>query len=454
MNSTKYTNQRFYLFSVARNLCDTHNDYGWNNFTISIILIVTVVYLKRVCDFKMSLRNFFTSYFLIIFRILLAGVAFCIGTMLSISYMQMTSCEVPSPLALIRPSKEEHFLVVLILTAPTNFVKRQAIRQTWINLNTFTPSRVDDYFYKEMFIPKYRDDGTLILEAASDQYRLADDFRVWNKFAARQDETQPSVAPQTKIKYYFTIGTQGMTEKERVGMMGEKFLHKDVILLDDHVDIYNNLTLKLLASIKEISRRVNFKYLLHCHDDTYVKLDVLVRDLINYDRALHISYANIKPMPELYWGYFYGKSHVVKQGLRNESHYLYGDRYVTYALGAGYVISYGLVKYINDHAKNLNALIREDCSVALWLVPFGNIHYRHDVRFDTGIQPRKCEEYHLVLGKRTPREMIQMYEDDKDICVEWYLRRFGRRSIYAYAYDWSKPPSRCCERTVYPEDEG
>lgn len=58
-------------------------------------------------------------------------------------------------------------------------------------------------------------------------------------------------------------------------------------------------------------------------------------------------------MRELYWGFFNGRAQVKRAGPWRETDWILCDYYLPYALGGGYVLSQGLVKFIADNANYL-----------------------------------------------------------------------------------------------------
>lgn len=394
------------------------------------------------------------------FHNFLFGFAFFLGCLFAVTFMKMYSCKVPSIETLINSDGEElnPFLMVLILSSPDNYAKRQAIRQTWINLNSTITQENEEKFYDNMFIPKYRVDGFLNLESVNEQRRNLHEYEMWTQISSykiKEKHEAYRISTANKVKHLFVVGTKNLKEKDIMSIKDEAVEHKDIILLEDHMDKYQNLTMKLLLSLRNITEKYQFKYLLKCDDDSYVRLNMILKDLVNYRHRIERHYGNYgnygnygPPPPELYWGYFNGRATIQKHGPWTETNFIYAERYLPYALGGGYVLSYNLVKFMSDNLEKLNTFVSEDISVGLWTAPFRNIHRRHDIRFDTGSVPRDCQEYHLVMHKRTPNQMESLYKKEGDICRE---HTFDQPEIIrpkAYFYDWNKNPVKCCDNFV------
>lgn len=135
----------------------------------------------------------------------------------------------------------------LILTGPDNEAKRDAIRTTWMK------------FANNIFI-----------ENGEKLYK-------WNHSWTEQHVSQ------SFIKFYFVIGTQGLSETKLLRLNSENSQNNDLLLLDSFEDSYKNLSIKMLYSLKWLSNRLkNLKYLIKCDDDSFVRVDLIVRDLEAY----------------------------------------------------------------------------------------------------------------------------------------------------------------------------
>ena len=108
-------------------------------------------------------------------------------------------------------------------------------------------------------------------------------------------------------------------------------VNSDLLLLP-MLDSYPTLTKKVLNTMVVLNRNVEFKFLIKCDDDTYIRIPEVI------DELHHTNYEN-----SLYWGFFDGRAPVKKTGKWEEKNYLLCDRYIPYALGGGYVLSHDLV---------------------------------------------------------------------------------------------------------------
>ncbi|XP_055636207.1 beta-1,3-galactosyltransferase 6 [Toxorhynchites rutilus septentrionalis] len=344
------------------------------------------------------------------------------------------SCE---PSGRVYETENSYFLMLLIVSAPGNVERRKAIRETYLNLR---PRMLNESYQDEViYVPTSDERGQLHLESTQTQRDLLDNYRQW-----RQKQIKNVKVMNFKVKALFAIGVHGLSRAERKAIYEEQRVYSDVLELDDLKDSYSNLTTKIFQSMNKIDKVYDFKYLMKLDDDTYLKLDLLSEDLLSYYEKMHkMRSAHRKPI-ELYWGYFKGASTIQQRGQWKESNYKLCDRYLPYALGGGYVLSKNLVTFIATHGASLSNYRSEDMAVGTWLSPFGNIHRRHDVRFDTAWMARKCQEYHIVLHKRTAQEMMDYYQGKQCVNTETQVTQRPKE----YFYDWTVPPSQCCKVLV------
>eukprot|EP00045_Choanoeca_perplexa_P005595 m.47182 g.47182 ORF g.47182 m.47182 type:complete len:309 (-) comp13207_c0_seq2:501-1427(-) len=239
-------------------------------------------------------------------------------------------------------------------------------------------------------------------------------------------------APSTH-KHYFFIAAKGLEPSTRQLLVDEDAIHHDLVLLPNAVEVYDQLTTKVLRSFQWIHEHYpNAQHVFKGDDDTFVRADLLSAELESSELR----------NTTLYWGYFDGRAPVRRSGKWEEKTWFLCDRYLPYALGGGYVLSMSLVQYLAEHADAFQKFKSEDVSVGLWLAPF-NITRKHDVRFDTEWKSRGCSNQHLVMHKQTPVDMYNKHEQWRQssgqrVCVTEETRR------HAYEYRWDLPASQCC----------
>ncbi|XP_057703121.1 beta-1,3-galactosyltransferase 6 isoform X2 [Corythoichthys intestinalis] len=228
----------------------------------------------------------------------------------------------------------------------------------------------------------------------------------------------------------FVVGTLGLSDEDLQNLNVEQGRHKDLLLLPDLKDSYENLTVKLLHMYSWLDRNVHFKFVLKADDDTFARLDLLKDELRG------------KEPSRLYWGFFSGRGRVKTAGKWREGSWELCDYYLPYALGGGYVLSSDLVRYVRLNAEYLKIWQSEDVSLGAWLAPV-DVRRTHDPRFDTEYKSRGCNNKYLVTHKQSLEDMLekhQMLQRDGRLCKEEVKLRLS------YVYDWSVPPSQCCQR--------
>lgn len=306
---------------------------------------------------------------------------------------------------------------VLIISGPDNEVKRDSIRATWMKIAS-----------------------NIFVENGEKLYKWN---HTWTKHQTRIK----------LIKFYFVIGTKGLSESKVTKLVNEENRSNDLLLFDNLEDTYENLASKMLKSLKWINENLEgLKYLIKCDDDSFVRVDLIVKELEAYGPEMNapeisefVSYKKtLSSYKGLYWGYFNGKARVYLAGKWQEKDWFLCDSYLPYALGGGYIISHSIVDYISKNTEFLSHYNSEDVSMGVWTASLDGINRVHDIRFDTEWKSRGCSKYMLVRHKQTPSDMFQLYktlvqsQGDKLCKIESTERK-------SYLYNWNVLPSSCCK---------
>ncbi|NXI84436.1 B3GT6 galactosyltransferase, partial [Rhipidura dahli] len=236
--------------------------------------------------------------------------------------------------------------------------------------------------------------------------------------------------PQGHVWSRFVVGTAGLGPEELRNLELEQNRHRDLLLLPELRDSYENLTAKVLATYVWLDSHLDFRFALKADDDTFVRLDVLLEEL----RA--------KEPRRLYWGFFSGRGRVKSGGKWKENAWVLCDYYLPYALGGGYVISADLVRFLHLSSHYLNLWQSEDVSLGVWLAPI-DVKRIHDPRFDTEYKSRGCSNKYIVTHKQSIEDMLEKHQTltkEGKLCKEEVKLRLS------YMYDWGVPPSQCCQR--------
>ncbi|XP_006871764.1 PREDICTED: beta-1,3-galactosyltransferase 6 [Chrysochloris asiatica] len=231
----------------------------------------------------------------------------------------------------------------------------------------------------------------------------------------------------------FAVGTAGLGADELRALEREQVRHGDLLLLPTLHDSYENLTVKVLAMLTWLDEHVDFEFVLKADDDSYARLDLIVAELRARDPSRR---------RRLYWGFFNGRGRVKPGGRWRESSWQLCDYYLPYALGGGYVLSADLVHYLRLSREYLRAWHSEDVSLGTWLAPV-DVQREHDPRFDTEYKSRGCSNQYLVTHKQSLEDMLEKHQT---LMREGRLCKEEVRLRLSYIYDWSAPPSQCCQR--------
>ncbi|XP_061712031.1 beta-1,3-galactosyltransferase 6 [Cydia pomonella] len=346
---------------------------------------------------------------------------FCIGCGIALCFLRIdcaNAVNTVTPVSARQGATNGIEYAVLVLTSPLNEERRNVIRSTWANFvsNIFVENGERLYKWNHSWTEKRRNH----------------DF----------------------IKVYFVVGTKGLSNEKLNMLKTESTRSNDMVLLDNLTDKYENLAMKMKLSFIWFYENIqNLKYIIKCDDDSFVRVDLIVKDLEafapqmnSYTLNTYIS-SQVKTgttqYQGLYWGYFNGHARVQLKGKWQEQDWFLCDNYLPYALGGGYVISRNIIDFIAKNADLLSSYRSEDISMGVWTAPLDGINRVHDLRFDTEWTSRGCLNHMLVRHKQTTQDMFQMYKalvDSKgeNLCKTETIERG------AYAYKWNSRPSQCC----------
>lgn len=154
----------------------------------------------------------------------------------------------------------------------------------------------------------------------------------------------------------FAVGTHGLDSEYKRTLITEQEKHSDMLFLNGLKDSYSNLTLKVLESFSWIAESIDAKFVLKVDDDSFVRLGDLVLDLQAKET-----------FGRIYWGFFRGDANVKKIGPWKEPNWILCDKYLPYANGGGYVLSYDLVRHISMQKNMLQLYNSEDVSVGKFI---------------------------------------------------------------------------------------
>ncbi|XP_059489019.1 beta-1,3-galactosyltransferase 6-like isoform X2 [Neocloeon triangulifer] len=203
----------------------------------------------------------------------------------------------------------------------------------------------------------------------------------------------------------------------------------DDLLFVDVQDRYDSLTTKVLQAFEKVTSHYNYRFLLKCDDDSFVRLSALKTELQTASSPL-------------YWGYFRGDARIKTSGKWRETKWDICDRYLPYAHGGGYVLSSDLVSFLARNVQMWRRFNSEDISVGTWLAAV-EARRRHDRRFDTEHRSRGCSNSYLVTHKQSPEQMKALWRQLKE---KGKMCETEETLVPGFEYNWNVPPSKCCNR--------
>lgn len=131
---------------------------------------------------------------------------------------------------------------MLILSSPNNEHQRDSIRTTWMKLA-----------------------NNIFIENGEKLY----------KWKLNMDSIIPNF-----IKFYFVVGIKNLDNNKLSQLNFENDRSKDLLLLNNLEDSYKNLATKMLQTLVWFSKNLpNMQYLIKCDDDSFVRVDLIVKDL-------------------------------------------------------------------------------------------------------------------------------------------------------------------------------
>ena len=255
--------------------------------------------------------------------------------------------------------------------------------------------------------------------------------------AIRQSWRNSYVEKGKQFPVRFVVGTLLLNSSATEQLVTENKKHNDLLLFHDLLDVYRNLTRKVLQMFIWVDHHMNYSYLLKIDDDTFARLDSIESEL-----------RERKSTKALYWGYFIGDHEPTSEGKWEEHNWFLSEKYLPYALGGGYVLSADLVRRIVVNSDALSLYISEDVSVGTWTSAF-DIERKHDARFQTEWQraqaeakDHNCDNRCLVVNELSVEKILEKHRNMASIGV--LCKREKVREAPHRCYRWNVPPSHCC----------
>lgn len=218
------------------------------------------------------------------------------------------------------------------------------------------------------------------------------------RMAVRKSWMQHKLIKSSHAVARFFVALHGRKEVN-VELKKEADYFGDIVIVP-YMDNYDLVVLKTIAICEYGHRTVAAKHIMKCDDDTFVRVDTVLKEAhkVGEDKSLYIGNINYHHKPLRY-----GKWAVTYEEWPEED-------YPPYANGPGYIISSDIAEFIiSEFEKHKLRLFKmEDVSMGMWVEQFNSskpVQYVHSVRFcQFG-----CIDDYYTAHYQSPRQMMCMW---------------------------------------------
>ncbi|KAF6151426.1 hypothetical protein GIB67_020650 [Kingdonia uniflora] len=219
------------------------------------------------------------------------------------------------------------------------------------------------------------------------------------RMAVRKSWMQSKLITSSKVVARFFVALHGRKEVN-VELKKEANFFGDVVIVP-FMDSYDLVVLKTIAICEYGVRTVAAKYVMKCDDDTFVRVDAVMREVkkVPDRKSLYVGNINYYHKPLRY-----GKWAVTYEEWPEED-------YPPYANGPGYVVSSDIAHFVvSEFEKHKLRLFKmEDVSMGMWVEKFSNktsVKYLHSLNFcQFG-----CIEDYYTAHYQSPRQLICLWD--------------------------------------------
>ncbi|KAF5726790.1 beta-1 3-galactosyltransferase 19 [Tripterygium wilfordii] len=219
------------------------------------------------------------------------------------------------------------------------------------------------------------------------------------RMAVRKSWIQHELIQSSKAVARFFVAVHGRKEVN-VELRREAEYFGDIVIVP-YMDKYDLVVLKTVAICEYGLRTVDAKYIMKCDDDTFVKVDTVLKEVkkVHEDRSLYVGNMNYNHKPLRH-----GKWAVTYEEWPEED-------YPPYANGPGYIISSDIAKFVVTEFERhkLRLFKMEDVSMGMWVEQFQSlkrVEYVHSLKF---CQFGCIEDYHTA-HYQSPRQMACLWK--------------------------------------------
>lgn len=203
----------------------------------------------------------------------------------------------------------------------------------------------------------------------------------------------------SSVEILFVVPARGMASNDLESLKQESITYQDVVVFLDSPTVPESEALLLELVWSSLNR--NFSYLMKTRDSMYVRVDVLMRDVV---QKLQDTKSNA------YLGYFQGKEtpRNKKSTKHTEQEWFLCDYFVRFAHSGGYILSEELVHRLSSVATVLFPYNNEDVALGTWLSPYNDVNWTHSIYFDTELGKSRGCRNDLIVFPSTHR--VGQYE--------------------------------------------
>ncbi|XP_062111756.1 hydroxyproline O-galactosyltransferase GALT4-like [Humulus lupulus] len=218
------------------------------------------------------------------------------------------------------------------------------------------------------------------------------------RMAVRKSWMQHKLIRSSDVVARFFVALNGRKEVN-IELKKEADYFGDIVIVP-YMDNYDLVVLKTIAICEYGVRTVTAKYVMKCDDDTFVRVDAVLKEAhkVRGDKSLYIGNVNYHHKP-----FRHGKWAVTYEEWPEED-------YPPYANGPGYIISSDIAEFIiSEFEKHKLRLFKmEDVSMGMWVEQFNSskpVYYLHSLKFcQFG-----CIDDYYTAHYQSPRQMICMW---------------------------------------------
>ncbi|XP_010515098.1 PREDICTED: hydroxyproline O-galactosyltransferase GALT6-like [Camelina sativa] len=220
------------------------------------------------------------------------------------------------------------------------------------------------------------------------------------RMAVRKSWMQHKLIKSSKVVARFFVALHSR-KSVNVELKKEAELFGDIVIVP-YMDSYDLVVLKTVAICEYGAYQLATKYVMKCDDDTFVRIDAVLREAKKTptDRSLYVGNINYyhKPLRQGKWAVSYEEWPE--------------EDYPPYANGPGYILSRDISRFIVKEFEQhkLRLFKMEDVSMGMWVEQFNNsvksVDYVHSFKFcQFG-----CIENYLTAHYQSPRQMICLWD--------------------------------------------